>query len=104
LVAWSVSVREALFEDLVGVTVGVDESLWEDFDEVGSSVELLGVFVEDGFVGVGFLVELVLIFLAFDDFGLLVLAGGLGSTGSPVCAFASPKARHLEKRGHSFDC
>lgn len=44
-----------------------------------------------------------LVLLGFFDFGFLVFLGGLGSATSPDLAFLEPKARHLEKRGHSLD-
>jgi len=58
------------------------------FFEVGSSLVAFAFF---------------LVLLGFLDFGFFVFLGGLGSTTSPDLAFLGPKARHLEKRGHSLD-
>ena len=66
-------------------------------------------FVDFGFFEVlSFLVAFAffLVLLDFLDFGFvgfLVFLGGLGSATSPDLAFLGPKARHLEKRGHSLD-
>ena len=63
-------------------------------------------FVDFGFFEVAsFLVAFAffLVLLGFLDFGFLVFLGGLGSATSPDLAFLGPKARHLEKRGHSLD-
>jgi hypothetical protein len=67
----------------------------------------LGVFlglslVAFAFVDFGFFLVL-LSFLDFGFVGFLVFLGGLGSATSPDLAFLGPKARHLEKSGHSLD-
>jgi hypothetical protein len=86
-------------------------SLFDAFVGVGFFVCLglslvIFAFVDFGFFEVGSSLvafAFFLVLLGFLDFGFFVFFGGLGSTTSPDLAFLGPKARHLEKRGHSLD-
>jgi hypothetical protein len=108
----------AILSSVVNLCVLVLEVFFASSFEafVGSGVGL-GVFLElsvvaltlvdFGFfdVRLGFFVAFAffLVLFGFLDFGFFVFFGGAGSATSPDLAFLGPKARHLEKRGHSLD-